>query len=204
MTISIKLHAFSLLLLLFLVSTVTAVETTAAMAPPPKCSKSVGGCHDKAYALKLKFIAIAAILVTSMFGVCLPLFTGAVPALQPDRNYFVLVKAFASGVILATGYMHVMPDSFNCLTSECLPEKPWRKYPFTTFVAMFSAVVTLMVDSFAMSFYKKRYSKAAVEVEPNKIATDGNLELQNFGHCHGSGVEGIDSQLLRCRVIAQV
>ncbi|KAL8132801.1 hypothetical protein AgCh_008327 [Apium graveolens] len=139
-----------------------------------------------------------------MIGICLPIITRAVPALSPDRKLFVVVKAFASGVILATGYMHVLPDSFDALKSECLPHKPWHKYPFTTLVAMFSAVLTLMVDSFAMSFFKKHYAKEP-GTDQQKVVTNDSVELQN--HCHGHGgvaAEGFDSTLLRCRVVAQV
>ena len=64
-------------------------------------TESTHGCHDKSKALKLNLIAIAVILVTNMIGVCLPLLTQSIPALNLDS------KAFASGVILATGYMHV-------------------------------------------------------------------------------------------------
>ncbi|PPD82203.1 hypothetical protein GOBAR_DD20861 [Gossypium barbadense] len=125
--------------------------------------------------MKLKIIAIVAILLSSMIGVSLPLFSGQFPSLKPDRDLFTIVKAFASGVILATGYMHVLPDSFNDLMSGCLPENPWRKFPFTTFVAMLSAVLTLMVDSFAMSVYKKRCGKALM-VDANN---GGGLENTN-------------------------
>jgi zinc transporter 1/2/3 len=41
------------------------------------------------------------------------------------------------------------------LMSDCLPINPWKKFPFTTFVVMLSALLTLMIDSFAMSYYKK-------------------------------------------------
>ncbi|KAK3146516.1 hypothetical protein QOZ80_3BG0267500 [Eleusine coracana subsp. coracana] len=85
---------------------------------------------------------------------------GRVPApllpLRPDSNLFVVLKAFASGVILGTGYMHVLPDSFNDLTSPCLPRNPWREFPFTTFVAMLAAVLTLLVDSLMLTFYNRR------------------------------------------------
>lgn len=130
----------------------------------------------------------------------------AVPALSPDRNLFIVVKAFASGVILATGYMHVLPDSFDALKSECLPEKPWHVYPFTTLVAMFSAVLTLMVDSFAMSLFKKHYSKELEQQKTTKV-NSGNLELQTATtphSCHSGAVKEFDSTLLRCRVVAQV
>ncbi|KAL4190901.1 hypothetical protein AMTRI_Chr07g78140 [Amborella trichopoda] len=69
--------------------------------------------------MRLKLIAIASILVSSMIGVRLPLFTRA----------------------------------------PSWPENPWRKFPFTTFVAMLSAMITLMVESFATSFYRRAGEK---------------------------------------------
>lgn len=153
----------------------------------------------------MKIIAIAAILVMSMLGVCLPLFSRSVPALQPDKNLFVVVKAFASGVILATGYMHVLPDSFDDLTSECLPERPWRKFPFATFVAMLSAVVCMMVDSFSMSRYRKSFLRATGDGDAENNAKNGCAES---GHGHEmkieEGINDKDSQLMRNRVVAKV
>ncbi|KAJ4710656.1 Fe(2+) transport protein 1 [Melia azedarach] len=162
-----------------------------------QCQSKSGGCYDKAASLKLKFIAICSILVTSMIGVCLPMFTHAVPAVQADKDLFMIVKAFASGVILATGYMHVLPDSFDDLRSLCLPEKPWRKFPFTTFVAMLSAVVTLMVDSLAMSYYKKYCSKISGEGRISDRVEHGHFKIEE-------GKDDMGSQLLRHRVVAQV
>ncbi|XP_022775746.1 fe(2+) transport protein 1-like [Durio zibethinus] len=173
-------------------------------------AESMHGCHDKAEATKLKLIAIGSILVASMIGVCSPLLSRVVPAIRPERNLFMVVKAFASGVILATGYMHVLPDSFNDLMSDCLPENPWKKFPFTTFVAMLSALLTLMVDSFAMSMYKKRSAKALV-ADNGGMLENGNGQVENFGHGHGHGhalgnvvEDDKEAQLLRHRVIAQV
>ncbi|KAK6946301.1 Zinc/iron permease [Dillenia turbinata] len=162
-------------------------------------SSAAGTCHDKRQALTLKLIAIVAILATSMIGVCLPIFSRSVPALKPDTNMFVIVKAFASGVILATGYMHVLPDSFDDLRSECLPENPWRKFPFTTFVAMLSAVATLMVDSFAMSFYRKRFAQNGV-----RGCKDEGLEMEKQHGMKGDDDDHDGSRLLRHRVVAQV
>ncbi|WOG83475.1 hypothetical protein DCAR_0102650 [Daucus carota subsp. sativus] len=198
MAIHIKNHAHFLIFLI-IISTVSSIS--GASNTTAECTRPIGGCHDKPYAQKLKIIAIFAILITSMIGICLPIFTRAVPALSPDRNLFAVVKAFASGVILATGYMHVLPDSFDALRSECLPDRPWHKYPFTTLVAMFSAVLTLMVDSFAMSLFKRHY---ALESGEQKEVSNESVELQS--HCHGHGVaaEGSDATLLRCRVVAQI
>ncbi|CAN6550367.1 unnamed protein product [Malus baccata var. baccata] len=198
-----KLYALAVILLLI------SIAVNAAAEEPQQCgSKSKGQCHDKSKALILKIIALFAILVTSMIGVCLPMFSRKVSALQPGKNMFVLVKAFASGVILATGFMHVLPDSFDCLTSECLPEHPWRKFPFTTFVAMLSAVLTLMVDSFSMSHYRKYLVRGAARGEDEENAKNSSSQIEPFGHGHDikteEGLDDKDSQLLRYRVVAQV
>ncbi|KAA8521202.1 hypothetical protein F0562_011863 [Nyssa sinensis] len=99
--------------------------------------------------------------------------------------------------------MDELPDSFDCLTSNCLLENPWRKFPFTTFVTMLSAILTLMMDSFALSYYKKHCFE--VGVQSSKDCT--HVELQNNnGYFHASGMEELDdkqSQLLRHRVVAQ-
>ncbi|KAI5352961.1 hypothetical protein L3X38_005853 [Prunus dulcis] len=211
---SSKLHALTVLIIL--ISIAVNAAAVAVQDQSEQCgAKSKGACHDKAQALKLKLIAIASILVFSLIGVCLPLFSRSVPALQPDKDLFSIVKALASGVILATGYMHVLPDSFECLTSVCLPEKPWKKFPFTTFVAMLSAVLTLMVDSFSMSHYRKAFAAGtrSGDEENDKNVTP-QLEHVGHGHGHGhghvqdtkneGGLNGKDSQLLRYRVVAQV
>ncbi|KAJ8632870.1 hypothetical protein MRB53_026206 [Persea americana] len=72
---------------------------------PQECQAEKSGCNDKSSALTLKIIAIVAIPITSMIGVCLPLFSRLIPALQPDHILFVVMKAFAAGIILSTGFM---------------------------------------------------------------------------------------------------
>ncbi|EYU43694.1 hypothetical protein ABFS82_13G188500 [Erythranthe guttata] len=208
-----KLLFISLFIVVNLISFAAGDGSETATLPPACITGTAGKCRNKPEALKLKLIAIASILVTSTIGVCLPLFSRAVPSLQPDRDLFVLVKAFASGVILATGYMHVLPDSFDSLTSECLPEYPWKKFPFTTFVAMLSAVLTLMVDSYAMSFYRKNNTTkspaAAGGTNENAVNNNGGkLESQDHDHTHGfHGTVNLNDnapQLLRYRIVAQV
>ncbi|XP_059295038.1 fe(2+) transport protein 1-like [Lycium ferocissimum] len=172
-------------------------------------------CVNKSKALPLKIIAIISILITSMIGVCLPLVTRSIPALSPERSLFVIVKAFAAGIILATGFMHVLPDSFDMLSSSCLKENPWHKFPFTGFVAMLSAIVTLAIDSIATSLYSKKHKAGVVNPE-NGQAQGGDHEMGvvNAGHSHvhslhhhGSFMtkDGVDAtKLLRYRVIAMV
>jgi zinc transporter 1/2/3 len=58
-------------------------------------------------------------------------------------------------VILGTGFIHILPDAFESLTSPCLGQNPWEKFPFAGFVAMLSAIGTLMMESFATGYHKR-------------------------------------------------
>ncbi|WOL07861.1 fe(2+) transport protein 1 [Canna indica] len=203
------------LFLLFLLLNSAAAANPDTQATSECDVTSLGECYNKAEALRLKLIAIATILIASFIGVCLPLFSRSVSALRPDGNIFFVVKAFASGVILATGYMHVLPDSFDNLSSPCLPEKPWSKFPFTGFVAMLSAIFTLMVDSLMLTFYnrRKKTGHSATVVDHESPMQDMTPVAHVHGHGHGHcGVpqldleskEGQETTLLRNRIIAQV
>ncbi|GLU22592.1 hypothetical protein SLE2022_386560 [Rubroshorea leprosula] len=94
-----------------------------------ECESEENVCTDKSGALPLKLIAIFSILASSVIGVSALLFSCSIPALQPNQSLFLIVKGFASGIILGTGFMHVLPDSFDDLSSSCLNENPWHKFP---------------------------------------------------------------------------
>ncbi|XVE78480.1 hypothetical protein DITRI_Ditri13aG0148800 [Diplodiscus trichospermus] len=169
-----------------------------------------GGCtcerenedRDKALALKYKMAAIASILVAGAIGVCFPLLGKTVEALRPEKNVFFMIKAFAAGVILSTGFIHVLPDATESLTSPCLNENPWGKFPFAGLVAMASAIATLMVDTVATSHYAKSNLNKTQQDEEKTRENDENLvhvhTHATHGHAHGS------SEVLRHRVVSQV
>lgn len=164
--------------------------------------------RDKSLALKYKGAAIAAILTASAAGVCLPVATKRFPAVAPGSGLFYIVKAFAAGVILSTGFIHVLPDAFESLTSPCLPEHPWGDFPFTGFVAMVAAIGTLMVDTYATSYYGKRsrVKAAAGGSGDEEIAVPMHTHAVH-GHAHGAvSMEAVsgDTELSRHRVISQV
>ncbi|KAG2276709.1 hypothetical protein Bca52824_059264 [Brassica carinata] len=130
---------------------------------PNECeAESTNPCVNKAKALPLKIISIVAILLTSMIGVSAPLFSRDVSFLHPDGNTFT-----------------------SMLSSECLEDDPWQKFPFTGFVAMLS--VTSHSAIMATSFYS---SKTGSEIVP--AAGNGDQERANpiiaHGHSHRHGV----------------
>ncbi|VFQ70586.1 unnamed protein product [Cuscuta campestris] len=166
--------------------------------------------HDKKQALKYKLAAVASILVAGGLGVSLPVAGRRVRCMSPDASLFFVVKAFAAGVILATGFVHVLPDAFENLTSPCLGERPWGQFPFGGFIAMLAAMGTLMVDCFATSYFAKRCSGDGKVVAGEEAVTVHVHTHATHGHAHGgqhvvSDVESSSSNnLLRHRVVSQV
>ena len=171
--------------------------------------------RNRSLALKYKSGAIASILVASFIGVLLPVWGKKIPSLSPENNLFFVIKAFAAGVILATGFIHVLPDAFESLTSPCLPDNPWAKFPFTGFVAMLASIGTLMVDVYATSHYKKMAGSKGIQAVAEEGDRNGESNLSGVlplhthathGHAHTSlSMEGDTlSTQLRYRVISQV
>ncbi|KAA8544726.1 hypothetical protein F0562_019570 [Nyssa sinensis] len=167
--------------------------------------------RNKTEALQYKLAAIASILIASVIGVSLPMLGRIVPALRSENDIFFIIKAFAAGVILATSFIHVLPDAFQSLTSPCLSENPWGNFPFTGFVAMLSAIMTMMVDTFATSYYKRSHFNKAQPlngVEETFGEHEGHVHVHTHathGHTHSSAFqESASSDLVRHRIISQV
>lgn len=170
---------------------------------------------NKNEALKYKLVAIASILVASAIGVSLPILGKLIPIFNPENNIFFGIKAFAAGIILAVGFIHILPNAFENLTSPCL-EGRLGDFPFTGLVAMVSAIVTMMIDVFATSYYKRAHlvvhkvNGEELEGVSTQVGGEhgGHVHVHTHathGHAHGPGF-GLNhgSDLLRHRVISQV
>ena len=127
-------------------------------------------CRDDAAALRLKWIAMAAILVAGVIGVGLPLAGRKRRSVQTGSAVFVTAKAFAAGVILATGFVHMLHDSEHALSNPCLPAAPWRRFPFPGFVAMLAALATLVLDVLVTRFYEGKHRAEVARVKADAAA----------------------------------
>ncbi|KAF6990622.1 hypothetical protein CFC21_007791 [Triticum aestivum] len=206
---SLKLAALGLLL-------VAAVSSLPLLARA-ECECEAGGEEeeqDKAGSLRLRIIAVFCILVASAAGCAIPSLGRRFPALSPDRDLFFGVKAFAAGVILATSFVHILPEAFERLGSPCLVSGPWQKFPFAGLVAMLAAIATLVVDTIATGYFQRaaHAKKAAAVVGADDVEAT-HAHHAHVGHSHGvsavvaSSAAGADdggAQLIRQRVISQV
>ncbi|KAK9102560.1 hypothetical protein Sjap_019814 [Stephania japonica] len=134
-------------------------------------SSSSSDCRDEAAALSLKMIAIVAILISGVAGVAIPLVAKRRRFLRAEEgSVFVAAKAFAAGVILATGFVHMLPGGTAALSDPCLPKTPWSKFPFPGFTAMIASLATLLVDFVGTQFYERRQKKTTTSAP-----SDGDL-----------------------------
>ncbi|KAK4487983.1 hypothetical protein RD792_003722 [Penstemon davidsonii] len=150
-------------------------------------------------ALKYKLAAIASILIASALGVCIPLLLKNVKSLQAESAIHFLIKSFAAGVILATGFIHILPDAFESLTSPCLSEKSWGSFPFTGLVAMMSCIATLMMEAFATGYHKRAQLRKALPLEIGEDDIIVNDQLAPIVLQRSNS-----SDLVRHRIVSQV
>lgn len=137
-----------------------AAWTSKAMASQVGCSDETDlECRNAGLAFHLKLAAIVTVLFAGAVGVALPLLGRKLTAFKTDGPYFVVAKAFAAGVILATGFVHMLPDAMEALTDSCLPQFPWRQFPFSGCIAMLAALGTLMVDVLGTEYYERKHAK---------------------------------------------
>ncbi|MFQ6623084.1 hypothetical protein Gotur_002249 [Gossypium turneri] len=129
------------------------------------------------------------------------------PACGPPKAFlkkprFFIIKAFVAGVILSIGFIHVLSDANENLTSPCLSENPWDKFPLAKLLAMAAKIGRLMVDVFATSHYTKSHLHKTHEsnyVDEEKIGkTKNHLHLHAHAihrHAHDSAIKPLVAAL---------
>ncbi|CAL5014924.1 unnamed protein product [Urochloa decumbens] len=197
-----------------------------AVASTSNCTNVTDGTEtDKLGAMKLKLIAIASILTAGAAGVLVPVLGRSMAALNPDGDIFFAVKAFAAGVILATGMVHILPAAFDGLTSPCLYKggRDQNIFPFAGLIAMSAAMATMVIDSLAAGYYRRSHFKKArpidnleIHEQPGDEERIGHAQHvhvhthQTYGHSHGevdilsSPEEAAIADTIRHRVVSQV
>ncbi|KAK7351273.1 hypothetical protein VNO77_10593 [Canavalia gladiata] len=148
-------------------------------------------CRDDSAAFVLKFVAMASILLSGMAGIAIPLIGKHRRFLRTDSNLFVAAKAFAAGVILATGFVHMLSDASEALNHPCLPSYPWSKFPFTGFFAMMAALFTLLLDFVGTQYYERKQGLNRASEEQIRVgSSESGIVEWNGGKVFGEEESG--------------
>ncbi|KAI8088822.1 Zinc/iron permease [Halteromyces radiatus] len=118
-----KMGKISALLLLMMMATLTYAQDA---APEDACASE----PLEEYNLGMRIGAMFIILGTSSIGVFFPMIMEKISPYSEGslRDWILTVgKFFGTGVILATAFVHMLPDGFNQFASPCLTEG-WLSY----------------------------------------------------------------------------
>jgi hypothetical protein len=125
---------------------------------PAACDTAIDiDARDSALAFQLKITGVVSIFVAGLLGVSIPFIGKGLRFLSSESNVFFVSRAFAAGVILATGFVHILPEGVEALQNPCLPDV-FLNFPFVGFMAMMSALTTLLVDNICTGYYEDLHS----------------------------------------------
>ncbi|RUS34027.1 ZIP zinc transporter-domain-containing protein [Jimgerdemannia flammicorona] len=131
----------------------TANSSEGSPLQPDPCSANDRDGYD----LPLHIASVFIIALTSALGAFTPLVASRFPGLRIPDSFITLGKHFGTGVILATGFIHMLPAAMSSLTSPCLSSAWTQDYPvYAALFAMFAALFMQLTEQLASENAEKR------------------------------------------------
>jgi zinc transporter 1/2/3 len=143
---------------------------------PDECETGAEGRLD--YNMGLHIASVFIILAASTCGVFMPVIASKVRALRISDRVLTLGKQFGTGVILATGFIHMMPTAMANLSSPCLG--PTFSENYTAFGGLFILLSSLFmhwIEFVAVEHNERRMREAAASQGLQEI----NIDLGGLG-----------------------
>ncbi|KAI7855086.1 Zinc/iron permease [Circinella umbellata] len=148
------------------------------------------------YNMPLRIGSLFIILGTSSVGVFVPIILHRIrPYSKGSIRDWVLTagKFFGTGVILATAFVHMLPEALENFGSPCLPSG-WQTYgSFAGVFCMISSFALQLLELSAASYIDKLRAKRNSSSECNNSHdsfSDPDLEKKNNGFEHAGHVHG--------------
>ncbi|GAA5853828.1 hypothetical protein JCM8547_007464 [Rhodosporidiobolus lusitaniae] len=144
----------------------------------------------------LRIGSIFIILVTSVAGTMFPVLAKRVPVLQRTipGSLFEFVKFFGSGVILATGFIHLLEPATDELSSPCIDEA-WGEYPYAFALCLISLFLVFVFQIVAFRLGSAKLAKLGVKNPPHMhvVGHPGHIQQQDAAATLGNNAIGEDS-----------
>ncbi|KAK9812115.1 hypothetical protein WJX73_008188 [Symbiochloris irregularis] len=125
--------------------------------------------------LGLRLGGLFGILAVSTIGVAIPYFAYSAKL----HSTFFLLRAFAAGVVLTTGYVHVLGDAYPILTDPCLGLS--TDYPWAMTFATASTLFTFTLEWTLHKHFVKRLNRPqrSASTLENGEQSNGTLEQKD-------------------------
>eukprot|EP00727_Mastigamoeba_balamuthi_P013866 m51a1_g9101 hypothetical protein (402) ;mRNA; r:76630-78371 len=139
-------------------------SSAAAVSPVPDACNAP---PTEPYDLYLHIGAVFILLGTSFLATVIPVVGKSHPRLRISDYAFALGKNFGTGVILATGFIHMLMPAAETLTNECLPAWFTKDYrAFAGLLALFACLSVQFVQSLAMVHTRRRIEERKRNPDP--------------------------------------
>ncbi|WFC94689.1 hypothetical protein MBRA1_001323 [Malassezia brasiliensis] len=103
--------------------------------------------------------AIFIIFASSAFFTLLPIVTRRIPKLSVPGSAYDFCKYFGSGVIIATGFIHLLEPASDELSQPCLAPAFSENYPMAYAFALISMMLVFICEFFAYRLGSRMLSK---------------------------------------------
>lgn len=136
-----------------------------------------GGCLDCATLILLS-LSFWSLLSSCALAVFLPFFTYTA---KLNRAYF-LIRAFAAGVVLVTGYVHVLGDAIPLLSDPCLGLS--TTYPWALVFASFSSMLAFTLEWSLNQYFTHKLGMPKIDSTTDAIdfaEPDSSIEVAELG-----------------------
>ncbi|KAF8983754.1 high-affinity Zn(2+) transporter zrt1 [Entomortierella lignicola] len=138
---------------------------------PDECAPDGGNRDD--YDTGLHIASIFIILAASTFGVFMPVIASKVRVLRISDRILMLGKHFGTGIILATAFIHMMPNAMYNLSSPCLGTEFSQNYTaFGGLFILFSSLFMHWIEFVAVEHNERRMREAAANQGIESIDID--------------------------------
>jgi zinc transporter 1/2/3 len=133
----------------------------------------------------LKVVSIFVILFGGALGVYLPtLFRNKVPESDDEIHViFLLCKLFSAGIILGTGFVHMLPEAQSSI-EKALPDV---KYPISGVISGISIIFLMTIEQLINKFFHNSKKKKHSSLSDNNITqtiveTGMTTQFDKFDH----------------------
>ncbi|ORX75485.1 Zinc/iron permease [Basidiobolus meristosporus CBS 931.73] len=148
------------------------------------CSQVDAGEYD----VKQHVIGSVAVLLTSIVGVFLPFFLIKVFKIGVDSFPINLGRHFGTGVVISTGFVHMMPEAIISLTHVCQSDFFHQYPPLAGAIAMCAALINQLLEYLVSDMTEKSCSTNEEKaVEYAHVSHHNNTQPNPHGHGYSHG-----------------
>ncbi|CAF0985208.1 unnamed protein product [Adineta ricciae] len=153
--------------------------------PNNACIRTDDENNDHSYDLQLHILSVFVILILSVGGASISVVSSQVKRLRDNSVILNLGKFFGTGVVLATGFIHMLPAAMKALTDPCLPDNYTVYDASAGLLAMVAALIMQLTEYIVYQRYR------SIESHKTSTAIDGDTSNGNhlLGHSHAIGFQ---------------